>query len=465
MTTSRLIVKVRYRKPGGKTGDQSATRGYVHYIGTREGAVAMTVDNGDAPATKSQKTMADAIVKAMPETANAPAYEMYKQYGDIETADNFISDALSKDGAVNKVGLSGYAHYMATRPMANHLANTGLFGEPANDEQDARELDLKEIEDELSAYTGNVYLPIISLRGDDSVALGYDNPQAWRDLIERHRDDFCRWFKIPPENLRWVAAYHNAQNAEGEVHNHIHMIVWSKDPHDGWCSDKAIENMKETLAKDIFAGELNEIYAAKTKLRDDAKDEAKAKVHELMLDVQQTPGTNQNLLAMEMVALAHGLRSHKGRLYYRYLFRDNKLMVNHVVDELAESDPRLKEILDAWADTKDRQVKIYSDGSYIMPPLSKIKDFNSIKNNVVTNAWEISKQLNEDGELTDEDVLDALNSESKLGQQVMRSIVRLSGDLARRADHSAGYSKARGHQRQQMSEQDLEQMYASQIKM
>lgn len=455
---SRLITKVRYRKPN-KAG-HGVTARYAKYIGTREGAVMMPTDGDNVPATKAQKKMIKNILTDIPAAKKSVAYHEYQRNMTSASASEFIDDTLDNFGH-EMIGLSKYAEYMATRPLAEKMPNSGLFSDSD------REVKLENVEKELSECQGNVYLPIISLRGEDSVKFGYDNPKAWQALIERHRDDFSRWFKIPPENLRWVAAYHHAINGEGQVHNHIHMIIWSTNKNDGWIKQPAIQDMHDTLAKDIFSQELNVIYAQKTQTRDEAREEARQKVHEIALDIQQNPASPDGVLCMEMTVLSNKLKDHKGRKFYQYLSRENKQIVDNIVDRLPDADPRLKELLDVWADAKDRQIKVYSDGSYVMPPLSQIKEFKTIKNDTIMAAYEISKSQAQG------DVEGAVNPDGDAllqkyaTQQVVNALTRLTGDLARQAEHSSGYgrNKARGHQYQQMSQEDLQHMYGSQIKM
>ena len=111
---------------------------------------------------------------------------------------------------------SGYMEYMSERPRSH-----GLFG-------DEESVDLNAAMKELSEYPGNIWTHIISLRREDAARLGYDSAAAWRNLLRAHRNDIAAAMKIPPNDFRWYAAFHD----EGE-HPHIHMIAWSADPKHG----------------------------------------------------------------------------------------------------------------------------------------------------------------------------------------------------------------------------------------
>lgn len=61
--------------------------------------------------------------------------------------------------------------------------------------------------------------------------------------------------KIPPRQFRWCAAFHDEKH-----HPHIHMLVWSEDPKQGYLTEKGIEQMRSQLTNDIFRDELLSLY-------------------------------------------------------------------------------------------------------------------------------------------------------------------------------------------------------------
>ena len=106
-----------------------------------------------------------------------------------------------------------YAKYIALRPRAERLGEHGLFGD-----DDA--VDLAAVADELDHYTGNVWTHIISLHREDAERLGYDHADTWRTLLRTHRNDIAAAMKIPPEDFRWYAAFHDEGN-----HPHVHIYT------------------------------------------------------------------------------------------------------------------------------------------------------------------------------------------------------------------------------------------------
>ena len=48
--------------------------------------------------------------------------------------------------------------------------------------------------------------------------------------------------KIPPEDFRWYAAFHDEGN-----HPHVHMMAWSVNPNQAYLSKDGIRQIKSTL--------------------------------------------------------------------------------------------------------------------------------------------------------------------------------------------------------------------------
>ncbi len=71
---------------------------------------------------------------------------------------------------------------------------------------------------------------------------GDENPEVFKKMIIANHDKVSESFKIKPTNLKWYAAFHNERH-----HPHIHMVLYSQDPKEGFLSDKGIENIKSLL--------------------------------------------------------------------------------------------------------------------------------------------------------------------------------------------------------------------------
>ena len=149
------------------------------------------------------------------------------------------------------------------------MGEHGLFGD-----DDA--VDLAAVADELDHYTGNVWTHIISLHREDAERLGYDHAAAWRTLLRTHRNDIAAAMKIPPEDFRWYAAFHDEGN-----HPHVHMMAWSAKPNQAYLSKDGIRQIKSTLTNQIFRQELLHVYEQKSKSRDELVAEARKAMLEL----------------------------------------------------------------------------------------------------------------------------------------------------------------------------------------
>ena len=175
-------------------------------------------------------------------------------------ANGYMKYIATRDGVEILPPADGYMRYMATRPGTEKRGLHGLFS-------DADSVDLKAAMSELETVQGNIWTHIISLRRDDAVRLGYDNADAWRNLLKTHCNDIAEAMKISPTNFRWYAAFHN----EGD-HPHVHMMAWSAKQNDGYLTQIGIEKIKFKLTNTVFEHELLHIYQEKTVSRDRASE-------------------------------------------------------------------------------------------------------------------------------------------------------------------------------------------------
>ena len=220
---ARLIVKSPYIKCGGG----KSAGGYLKYIATRE---RVEIIPDDRPPTNKQTQLIAKLVKDFPDAKELMEYEDYTAHPTKATASALITLTLEENW--DRVqGMEGYAKYIALRPRAERLGEHGLFGDDDG-------VDLAAVADELDHYTGNVWTHIISLHREDAERLGYDHADAWRTLLRTHRNDIAAAMKIPPEDFRWYAAFHDEGN-----HPHVHMMAWSAKPNQAYLSKDGIRQI------------------------------------------------------------------------------------------------------------------------------------------------------------------------------------------------------------------------------
>ena len=365
---ARLIVKSPYIKCG--TGQSAG--GYLNYIATRE-RVEIVPD--DRPPTRKQEQLIQKLVKDFPDTKELLEYNDYKAAPTKANASSFITLALEQNW--NRIqATEGYAKYIALRPRAERLGEHGLFGD-----DDA--VDLAAVADELDHYTGNVWTHIISLHREDAERLGYNHAEAWRTLLRTHRNDIAAAMKIPPEDFRWYAAFHDEGN-----HPHVHMMAWSAKPNQAYLSKDGIRQIKSTLTNQIFRQELLHVYEQKSKSRDELVAEARKAMLELAKAMREMTCIHPE--AEQMIwNLSRQFGQVGGKKTYGYLPKPMKKLVDEIVDQMARL-PTVDACYQAWWELQCQVEDYYSEGKKrLRPPLSQQKKFRQIKNAVIREAEHI----------------------------------------------------------------------------
>lgn len=382
---ARLIVKSPYIKCGA---GQSAG-GYLKYIATRE---RVEIIPDDRPPTQKQTQLIAKLVKDFPDAKELMEYADYTAHPTKATASALITLALESNW--DRVqGMEGYAKYIALRPRAERLGEHGLFG-------DNTAVDLAAVADELDHYTGNVWTHIISLHREDAARLGYDHADAWRTLLRTHRNDIAAAMKIPPEDFRWYAAFHDEGN-----HPHVHMMAWSTKPNQAYLSKDGIRQIKSTLTNQIFRQELLHVYEQKSKSRDDLVAEARKAMLELAKAMQEMTCIHPE--AEQMIwDLSRQLGQVGGRKTYGYLPKPMKKLVDEIVDQMVRL-PTVDQCYQTWWELQCQVEDYYSEGKKrLRPPLSQQKEFRQIKNAVIREAEHIrvnrfsfeDEEMQDDGE-------------------------------------------------------------------
>ena len=381
---ARLIVKSPYIKCGGSGGGAG---GYLKYIATRE-RVQIIAD--DRPPTRRQEQLIRHLLRDFPDVKELDEFESYETAHTKCAASALISMAMEMNWpAANQSEV--YLKYIATRPRAERLGEHGLFG-------DEDGVDLEKAMVELENYQGNVWTHIISLKREDATRLGYDNANAWRDLIRAHRNEIAAAMCILPDDFRWYAAFHD----EGD-HPHIHMMAWSVKPGQAYLSKEGIRKIKSELTNDIFRQEMLHIYEQKSASRDELVRQARREMKKLVQKMRQSLCSHPEVEKL-MAELSRKLETVKGKKSYGYLPKNLKPLVDRIVDEM-ERLPIVAECYETWWKLQCQVNDFYSEQDRQRPPLSKQKEFRAIKNAVIREAELIRSGAVtfEDGDLKLED--------------------------------------------------------------
>ena len=349
---------------------------YVRYIGTREGVEKIDESKLSLPATGNQKELITQLIHDIPQTKELLEYADFLLRPTIGNASEFISCALEQN--VDLIGnRKNYVDYIANRPRVERVGEHGLFtdaGVPVV---------LKRVQEDVVNHKGPVWTHVISLRREDAARLGYDSASQWMALLRSKRAMLCRHMKIDSANLRWYAAFHN----EGH-HPHVHLMVYSAKDNDGYLTKPSIEAMRSELAHDIFRQDFANLYEEQNQARAALKSGAEDVIRQKIENLKGATLANNEIEQM-MVLLSERLKNTSGKKVYGYLKRDVKNLVDQIVDELAK-DSRVSELYQAWGKWQDEIRSTYQNDLPPLPPLSEQKQFKSIKNMVIAEAWKLS---------------------------------------------------------------------------
>lgn len=384
---AKLVTKFKYLKPTRKV----STGGYAKYIATREGVEKIDSSQKFAPATAKQKNLIEKILKDFPDSKDMFEYADYIEKQNAGSASDFISRVM-EDYAYEISGRKAYADYIATRPRVERFGSHGLFTD------DGVQVQLSKVTEELDRHKGNIWTAIISIRREDAERLGFNTGTRWRDMLRTQTEALAKNLKIPMENLRWYAAFHNESH-----HPHVHLIAYSTVENEGYLTQKGVENLRSSFAKDIFQQDLLCIYERQSEHRDKLRAEARDIVEDLVSKINSEIYISASI-QHKLLELADRLSQTKGKKVYGYLKPDVKALVDSIVDELA-NDCRIKKLYDLWYEQKENTIRTYTDEIPDRIPLAQNKEFKSTKNAVIKEALKLN--LTEDevekNENTDEE--------------------------------------------------------------
>lgn len=293
---AKIILKSPYLKPVSSNHIKT----YVKYIATRDGVVPAEDTSKYLEATVKQKALIQSLVKDFPDIEDSYEYQDYVENPNRENASELITCGIEN----NVIDRGIYLKYISERPGVEKISSHGLFTD------EGVPIVISKIQNELENINSNVWTHIISLRREDAERLGYNNVQAWQNLLRCHANEIARYMHIPPENFRWYAAFHN----EGH-HPHVHMIAYSTYPKQAYLSKEGIMKMKSSLAMDIFRDDSSHYLAEKDLHRDNIKSLSVEIVHALVSDINNGIFDNPEI-ENKLVELAKRLANTSGKKVY-----------------------------------------------------------------------------------------------------------------------------------------------------
>ena len=398
MPQSQIIVTSRYLKSGTQKS-KNKRRNYTKYIATRETVEVRdqnTIDRNDN-ATKNQQELLRDLLSDFPEAKKYLEYEDYIAAPTVENASELISTIIERNADIigNRQNFVGY---MAMRPGVQKRGSHGLFNE--KDEP----IILDRVANEIANHKGNVWSHVVSLRREDAVRLGYDNSEVWRDLVKRHTSDIAKSQRIPLCNLKWYASFHDTAH-----HPHIHLLVYSTNPKQGFLTAKGIDQIRSAFANDIFHDDLQSIYQKQTLSRDELKAVSKTEFESIVRKIQQG-GFDNPQLENFILKLHSQLQNVKGKKVYGYLPPDVKETVNNIFSELAK-DENVHQLYEKWCSLEHLKYKTYTQKEKELPSLTDNKVFQPVRNIIIRTVLDMNNHVVDavvqDTELTVSDIDDS----------------------------------------------------------
>ncbi|MFR1184803.1 MAG: MobP3 family relaxase [Ruminococcus sp.] len=397
MTLSQIIVTSRYLKSGTQKS-KNKRRNYTKYIATRE-TVEVREQNKFAEnkeVTENQKQLLNDLLLDFPEAKRYLEYEDYTANPTVENASELISMIIERNADVigNRQNFVGY---MAMRPGVQKRGSHGLFNEKD------KPIILDRVANEIANHKGNVWSHVVSLRREDAVRLGYDNSEVWRELVKRHISDIAKAQRIPLCNLKWYAAFHDTTH-----HPHIHLLVYSTNPKQGFLTTKGIDQIRSAFANDIFHDNLQSIYQEQTISRDELKAVSKTEFESIVRKIHQG-GFDDPKLKNLVLKLNSQLQNVRGKKVYGYLPMEIKETVNKIFSEL-EKDENIRQLYEKWCALERLKYKTYTQKEKEMPALTDNKVFQPVRNMIIRTVLDMNNRVVDavvqDTELTVSDIDD-----------------------------------------------------------
>lgn len=262
-----------------------------------------------------------------------------------------VEKPIPRQEANSELDREIFVNYLDSRPNSH-----GLFSE-TNDK-----IVLDKVAKEIANHPGALWTHIISLRREDAERMGYIDLEHWRDLVRRHVSDIASANKIAPENFRWCAAFHNK-----ETNPHVHVVVYSANPREGYLTKSGIEKIRSAFANDIYKDELQNLYQQQTQTRDKLRSQAESEMRKLLSELKNTDNFNP-ILEQLILKLRRQLKNSKGKKVYGYLQPNVKKTVDQIVAELAKN-PVLKKMYDEWCALEQQKYETYTSAVQKFPPL------------------------------------------------------------------------------------------------
>mgnify|MGYP007097192653 CR=1 FL=1 len=374
---ARIVLISPYLK-GGQNAAKLAQR--TRYVATRPGVELLADERSTLPATKKQRDFITRLLKSFPSCWELIEYEEYLDHPTQGNASAFIQQ-VREDYMEALDQKENFIDYISHRPGVQKDGEHGMW------DANGKVKNLAQAVREVAEHTGNVWTPVIALRREDAERLGYDSAKNWQALVKASANDIAAAYKIQSDNLRWYAAFHRKPKQV-----HIHMIVFSTDPREGYLTKEGIRQVKSAFARRIYYADRMHIYQQKGTARQELQTQTRKAMVECITQLEHGSIDNARLEQLTE-ELAERLLTVKGRKVYGYLPPRVKAIVDAIVEELAK-DERVSAAYETWQTLYEQVCLDYDQRPRKRLPLSQQKEFRSVRNMVIqeTLQWIAERQ-------------------------------------------------------------------------
>lgn len=168
----KIIFTSRYIKNPAKANAGKLIR----YMGTREGVEKLPNGIDRKPPTKKQRDLICECITAVPESLMYPELKTYQEQETRYTAAEFLDAFIERN--VDRIdGVKKLVSYYGERPGVEKLGRHGLFSQTDD------KINIDNVADEVANHGGILWTHVISLRREDAERLGYNNAEAWKELV------------------------------------------------------------------------------------------------------------------------------------------------------------------------------------------------------------------------------------------------------------------------------------------
>lgn len=386
----KIIVTSRYIAP---SVPKSHLEYYTKYIATRPGVVINNSNSAgiepqkpshpNNPVSEKQKQMIDQLLQDFKDTKELFEYDDYINNPTQGTASELISAVFDRNADI-VIGKSAYTHYLGERPGVVKDGEHGLFS------WDGQSVDLNQVAQEVASHRGNVWTHVVSLRRSDAELSGYAyndeqiTADAWRSLVRRHILTMAEQTKIKPENLQWYAAFHNK-----ETNPHVHIMIYSKDPKEGYLTNNGIEKIRSAFANDIYSEELSMLNEHQTELRNQLRASAAMAFDKIATQLRAETLPGQQKLYDNITKLKNILDSTKGKKVYKFLKPEAKAVVDSITQQICRNKD-IQSLYEQWCNCQKDRIGIYTSKIPDFPSLEDNPEFKTIKNHIIRAVTEMS---------------------------------------------------------------------------